>query len=177
MVSTTENSIAQTLAAPCSAGEADQLCAAPPGLHRCLLVSFSEKRVELFRSAAENQAWQAVVCSSVDQFLKNLFRLRVSLTVVDLPRFTEAYYGDLRDATGRAGALSDSLVVVCGYGDCGNGDPADEELWARQLGVWAYLPVAEDPKGLELIFKEAQQAVENRKNSSERTRQIKKPQA
>jgi len=172
MVSTTENLIVQPLVAPCSAGETDQLCAAPPSLHRCLLVSFSEKRVELFRSAAENQAWQAVVCSSVDQFLKNLFRLRVSLTVVDLPKFTEAYYGDLCDAVGRAGALSDSLIVVCGYGN-----RRDEELWARQLGVWAYLPAASDPKGLELIFDEARQAVENRENSSEKTRQIKKSQA
>jgi len=76
------------------------------------------------------------------------------LTVVDLPRFSEAYYSDLRDAVGRACALSDSLIVVCGYGN-----QADEELWARQLGVWAYLPEAGDPKGLELIFDEARQAV------------------
>ncbi len=183
MVSTTENSIVQPLTAPRSVGEWDRLRAAPPGLHRCLLVSFSEQRAELFRLAAENQLWQPVVCDSVDQFLKNLFRLRVSLTVVDLPRFTEAYYTKFRNAVERAGDLSDSLIVVCGYGNPAVGEVpanemlADEELWARQLGVWAYLPEAGEPDGLKLIFDEARQAVEKQKKSSGMTDRIDKTQA
>jgi len=174
MVSTTENSMVQLLTAPCSVGEKDQLRAAPPDLHRCMLVSLSEQRIELFRSVAENQSWQTVVCSSADQFLRSLFRLRVSLTVVDLPKFTEAYYTELRSAVERAGALSDSLIVVCGYGDRANeiraGEiQANEELWARQLGIWAYLPEVGDPGKLGLIFEEARQAVENQQKSSEKT--------
>jgi len=127
---------------------------APPGLLRCLLVSFSDQRTELLQAAAENEAWQVVVCGDARQFARNIFRLKVPLAIVDLPKLNVAGYAELRDATTRAHDVSDAMLVVCGA----DGDTA-EELWARQLGTWVYLPKANDPEGLEFVFREARKAL------------------
>jgi len=131
-----------------------QRAMAPPGLLRCLVVSWSDQRAELFRSAAENEAWQAIVCRDVGQFVRNFFRLKVPLTIVDLPRSDAAGYTELREATARSREVSKSLLVV----SVPQATAADE-LWARQLGVWAHLPEASDPSGLEMVFREARQAL------------------
>jgi len=127
---------------------------APPGLLRCLVVSWSDQRAELFRAAAESEAWQAIVCRDVGQFIHNSFRLKVPLTIVDLPRSDATGYTELREATTRSREVSDSLLVV----SAAQTEAADE-LWARQLGVWAHLPEASDSTGLELVFREARKAL------------------
>ena len=106
------------------------------------------------QSAAENEAWQVVACGDVRQFVRHIFRLKTPLTVVDLPQLDAAGYAELCEATARAVEVSDALLVVCGTGE----NPA-EEIWARQLGVWAYLPKATASEGLELVFREARKAL------------------
>lgn len=128
-----------------------------PDLLRCLVLTWSESRAELLRSAARNESWQATVNIDVHEFLRNVFLLRVPLTFVDLPEVEQRGYGVCQSAAERAKDLSDSLVVVCGCG----GDPT-EELWARQLGAWAYLPSDNGLAGLELIFGDARKAVANK---------------
>jgi len=127
---------------------------APPGLLRCLVVSWSDQRAELFRSAAESEAWQAIVCRDVGQFVRSFFRLKVPLTIVDLPCPDASGYAELREAAARSRDVSKSLLVV----SVAQASAADE-LWARQLGVWAHLPEASDPSGLEMVFREARQAL------------------
>jgi len=127
---------------------------APPGLLRCLVVSWSDQRAELFRAAAESEAWQAIVCRDVGQFVRNIFRLKVPLTIVDLPRSDATSYTELREAAARSRDVSKSLLVV----SAAQAGAADE-LWARQLGAWAHLPEASDPAGLELVFREARKAL------------------
>ena len=128
-----------------------------PDLLRCLVLTWSEGRADLLRSAARNESWQATVNIDVHEFLRNVFLLRVPLTFVDLPGTGQQGYSTCRSAAERAKDLSDSLVVVCGIG----GDPS-EEIWARQLGAWAYLPGDNGPAGLELIFGDARKAVANK---------------
>ncbi len=50
---------------------------------------------------------------------------------------------------------SNTLVVVCG-----SGESIDEELWARQLGAWVYLPGVSGGDALMSLFGEAQRVVE-----------------
>ncbi len=50
--------------------------------------------------------------------------------------------------------INSALMVVCGAED-----DREEEQWARQLGVWAYLPGATDFGGLRMVFAEARKAV------------------
>jgi hypothetical protein len=133
-----------------------------PDLLRCLVLTWSEGRAELLRSAASNECWQATVNIDVREFLRNMFLLRVPLTFVDLPDEKYRNYQTLRQAAERAKDLSDSLIVVCGMGHGPPVDRAAEELWARQLGAWAYLPGDNGLAGLELIFGDARKAVANK---------------
>jgi hypothetical protein len=128
-----------------------------PDLLRCLVLTWSEGRADLLRSAARNESWQATVNIDVREFLRNVFLLRVPLTFVDLPAVQQPEYSIWQNAAERTKDLSDSLVVVCGF----DGNPT-EELWARQLGAWAYLPGDNGPAGLELIFGDARKAVANK---------------
>lgn len=127
-----------------------------PDLLRCLVLTWSEKRADLLRSAARNESWQATVNIDVREFLRNLYLLRVPLTFVDLPDAEAKGYSVLREATQRTTELGNSLVVVCGL----DGNSA-EEVWARQLGAWAYLPGDNGLAGLELVFGDARKAVAN----------------
>jgi hypothetical protein len=128
-----------------------------PDLLRCLVLTWSEGRADLLRSAARNESWQATVGIDAHEFLRNVFLLRVPLTFVDLPDVKQQGYSVWQGAAERAKDMSDSLVVVCGLG----GDPT-EELWARQLGAWAYLPGDNGLAGLELVFGDARKAIANR---------------
>ena len=50
-----------------------------------------------------------------------------------------------------------TLVVVCG-----SGDSVDEELWARQLGAWVYLPGVSGGDALMSLFAEARRVAERK---------------
>jgi hypothetical protein len=63
----------------------------------------------------------------------------------------------MRDATVKVCAVSDALLIICGANT-----NADEELWARQLGVWTYLPEVQRPAELDWIFAEARKAIAQR---------------
>jgi hypothetical protein len=133
-----------------------------PDLLRCLVLTWSEGRAELLRSAANNESWQPTVNIDIREFLRNVFLLRVPLTFVDLPDVKIQSYAALRDAAQRAKDLSDSLIVICGVGGGTTDHRVAEELWARQLGAWAYLPGDNGLPGLELIFGDARKAVANK---------------
>lgn len=127
---------------------------APPGLLRCLIVSWSEQRAKRLQSAAAKEAWEAIFCSDAHQFLRNVFQWKVPLTLIDLPQSDSAEYAELQDATIKAKRASDALIVICGASE----DP-EEELWARQLGAWSYLPEVSRPASIEWVFSEARKAL------------------
>ncbi len=124
----------------------------------CLLLSRSEQRAQMLQSVAKEESWQAKVCDDVQEFLLSVFQLDVPLIIVDLPSRTAASYAELREMTAQACGLNRSLFVVCGAADGDVEDSSEEELWARQLGAWAYLPDATDRGGLRLVFAEARKA-------------------
>jgi len=131
-----------------------------PSLLRCLIVSWSDQRAELLSAAAENTSWQTVVAKDIGQFLSHVFQLNVPLTIVDLPVSDDEGYEQIREAASRICDINDSLLVVCGATE-----NSSEELWARQLGVWTYLPEAADLPGLELVFAEARKAIARRSSA------------
>jgi hypothetical protein len=45
---------------------------------------------------------------------------------------------------------------------CGSGDSVDEELWARQLGAWVYLPGVSGGDALMSLFAEARRVAERK---------------
>ena len=137
-------------------GEEKQIVqrAAPPHLLRCLVVSLSAERRRLIRSAAETQAWDAIICRDAGEFLRAAFERSVPLMIVDLPREGSADYRELRDATEHARQMSKSLLLVSGY--AGNGV---EEVWARGLGAWGYLNEANSQRSYEFMLSEARLAI------------------
>jgi len=123
----------------------------------CLVLSWSEQRSQMLQSVASDESWQAEVCEDVQAFLRCIFQLDVPLTIVDLPCKAAASYAELREMAAQTCGLNRSLLVVCGASD-----DREEEQWARQLGVWAYLPDAADPSGMSLVFAEARKALAKR---------------
>lgn len=130
-----------------------------PDLLGCLVLSWSEQRAQMLQSVVRDEAWQAKVCEDVQEFLRSIFQLDLPLTIVDLPDRESASYESLREMVTQTCGMNRSLMVVCGA----EAD-SEEERWARQLGVWAYLPGATSLSGLRLVFAEARKAVA--KNSS-----------
>ena len=55
---------------------------APPGLLRCLIFSWSDLRAKRLQSAAEREAWEAIVCSKAGKFLKHVFQQGLNLLLI-----------------------------------------------------------------------------------------------
>ncbi len=128
---------------------------APPSLLRCLVASWDTRRGELLCEAAAEESWQTVLCVDGPSVLKSLFQLELPLAVFDLPGGgVDGGHAWLREATRRAVEFPHCLVVAC----VEPGDPGDE-LWAREAGVWAYLPEPElDSGGVRVVFRDAREA-------------------
>ena len=122
-----------------------------------MVVSLSAERRRLIRTAAEAQAWDAIVCRDAGEFLRTAFKRSVPLIVVDMPAASSPAYVDLKGVIERAKEITHSLMLIVGT----EADVA-EELWARQLGAWAYLCEANSLRGFEFLLEEARHAVERR---------------
>lgn len=132
-------------------------------LYQCLIVAPLEQRRRMIRTAAEAQHWKAVVCGDAADFMRWVFRKKVALIVVDLDhpnaseRSFQRIYDELRQAVENSARVSDALLLISG-----NSAQADEEIWARGLGVWSYLPNADSRQGLEHVLRDAHDAVARR---------------
>ncbi|MEM9352579.1 MAG: hypothetical protein AAGA92_06170 [Planctomycetota bacterium] len=119
---------------------------------RCLVASWDVRRGELLCEAAADESWQTVLCEDGPAVLKSLFQLDLPLAVFDLPSGGEGAQW-LREATLRAVEFPRCLVVAC----VERGDPRQEQ-WARESGVWAYLPEPELESGVRVVFRDAREA-------------------
>ena len=133
---------------------------APPGLLRCLILSWSEQRAASLQEVAERESWEAIISVNSAKFLKQIFSQQVPLTLIDLPGSSEVCYEAMREVTKKAGSATDSLLVICS-----NGESELEELWAREIGVWTYLSTVTRPAELDWIFVEARRAVAKQASS------------
>ncbi|MDC0935441.1 hypothetical protein OAS39_04070 [Pirellulales bacterium] len=124
---------------------------------QCLVVAPTDDRRQMIRDAAQTQAWDVTVCSNSTEFLRCVFRQKVALIVIDLPRDESGEYRQMRNAAEDAVRLSDALLLVSGAGAS-----ADEEIWARSLGVWSYLPHADCEHGFQHVLSAAQDAIGRR---------------
>jgi hypothetical protein len=127
---------------------------APPGLLRCLILSWSDQRAQRLKQAAERETWEVIACSGPGKFLQYVFREKVPLTLVDLPAVDGDSYSELKNVTVKAQEVSESLLVICGAKE-----NEIEEKWARELGVWAYVSEASHPKDFDWLFVEARKAL------------------
>ncbi len=79
------------------------------------------------------------------------------LVVVDIARPMGDRINDSIEIAEEFAGRPGTLLVVCG-----SEDSVDEELWARQLGAWVYLPGVSSGDALMSLFAEARRVSDRR---------------
>ena len=105
------------------------------GLFQCLVASVDPKRRDALASAASGQGWNPVVCADAQNANAASRRMLLGLALVDLEKPGGGTPSQFRPLTEQLVVWPNLLVVVCGHQE----DPT-EEIWARRLGAWLYLP-------------------------------------
>lgn len=116
----------------------------------CLVVTGNQRFRERMQSVAEIADWSVCVAPSGSDDLLAGADADYRLVVIDIAEpCGDRVHDSIRlaeDFVGRPG----TLVVICG-----SGESIDEELWARQLGAWIYLPGVSSGDDLVEAFVEA----------------------
>jgi hypothetical protein len=106
-----------------------------PGVRKCLVVSGDESLRSRFEAVTELSGWSAcdapIDVADVDAAVDGDYQL----VVVDIARPLGRRVNDSIEVAEEFAGRPGSLLVICG-----SEDSAEEELWARQLGAWVYLP-------------------------------------
>ena len=124
------------------------------GIYQCLISSASRTRRNMLTKAAGDAGWDSILCNSPEEVGNNLAKTMLHFALVDL---------DHRGAT-PSGARDLVQQLIQGdphllIGVCGHEADPEEEIWARQLGVWLYLPGATTSSEMAMLFEQALQIV------------------
>ena len=116
----------------------------------CLVVSGDASRRHRFAAAADLAGWEE--CSSPEDLeeLRDAADRDFSLAIIDITSPVGDVMSDTVELAEELAARPNTLVVICG-----SEDNVDEELWARQLGAWLYLPGVTDGDSLTSLCVEA----------------------
>jgi DNA-binding response OmpR family regulator len=133
------------------------------GLLECLIVSPRAKQREVLSRAATASGWASVVCSDADTARHLAQRIVVKLAFIDLEQVPLDALVSLQDLASDLARLGCPLLVVCGT----DGD-TQQEIWARQLGAWLYLPGMAGVEAMTQLCEEARNVVERSKSNNGR---------
>jgi len=106
---------------------------------------------------AELAGWSACETPADGAELRSLVEGDFHLVITDIAHPLGDRVSDTVEIAEEFASRPNTLVVVCG-----SGESVDEELWARQLGAWVYLPGISGGDALMSLFAEAQRVVERR---------------
>ena len=127
---------------------------AEAGIYQCLVSSASRTRRNMLSKAANDAGWDSILCNSPEEVSSNLEHVVLQFALVDLDHRGSTPSGAKDLVHGLIQRDPHLLVGVCGH----EADPS-EEIWARQLGVWLYLPGATTSSEMSLLFEQALQIV------------------
>lgn len=116
----------------------------------CLITSSSEARGQALSWAAADAGWRTTICRDAPTARAYWERMLAQLAIIDLETAQAEDAEELKalvEFLARQGGL---LLLLCGQDGC-----AAEEIWARQLGVWLYLPGAAAGGELTAVCQEA----------------------
>ena len=105
------------------------------GLLDCLVVSGDAARRRRFEAAVELAGWLECVSPETAGDLHQAVDRDFQFVIVDIAAPLGDRVNDSVEIAEEMAARPGTLLVVCG-----SEDNVDEELWARQLGAWLYLP-------------------------------------
>jgi DNA-binding response OmpR family regulator len=128
-----------------------------PGVMKCLVVSGDEGLRHRLDTMADLAGWSACDTPVDAADLRSVVDGDYHLVIVDIARPVGERVNDTVEIAEEFASRPGTLVVVCG-----SGDSVDEELWARQLGAWVYLPGIAGGDALMSLFAEAGRVVERR---------------
>lgn len=128
------------------------------GLLECLIVSPRAKQRDLLSRAATASGWASVVCSDAATARHIAQRIVVKLAFIDLEEGPLDALVSLQELTADLSRMGCPLLVVCGA----EGD-RQQEIWARQLGAWLYLPGMAGVEEMTQLCEEARNVVERAK--------------
>ncbi len=134
----------------------------------CLVVAAEDGRRENLGFAAREGGWQVTLCPDSATAVAQANHSLVQLAIVDMTGAAETQVASFRFMVEHLACSSRMLLLICGKLD----DPR-EEIWARHLGVWMYLPGAIDGADLVGLCAAAREAVE-RLTTANRQRAAKK---
>jgi len=129
------------------------------GLLECLIVSPRAKQREVLSRAATASGWASVVCSDADTARHLAQRIVVKLAFIDLEQGSLDALVGLQDLASDLSRMGCPLLVVCGT----DGD-TQQEIWARQLGAWLYLPGIAGVEAMTQLCEEARTVIERSKS-------------
>ena len=127
----------------------------PPALMHALVVSACDKRRQFLEQSARSAGWHVSIFASAEAAQAASAKFRHQLAIVDIDQLSVAEVGAFRAFTEGLNADSGPLLMVCGT----EGD-ALEEIWARQLGTWLYLPGVDSSCDVASLCAEAKSAVQ-----------------
>ena len=104
-------------------------------IEQCLIVSANPARQSMFVQSAADAGWETMIAADPDVALTCIGREFLQLAIVDIE---DQNFAEFQQVLNRLRLTSGLLLVVCG-----NADDADQEIAARQLSPWLYLPGVE----------------------------------
>ncbi|MEN0110816.1 MAG: hypothetical protein AAF805_08835 [Planctomycetota bacterium] len=114
-----------------------------------LVLSPDETRLRQLADATQIAGWEPIPCLSAAEAMRLSQRWRTQLATIDLSGLTDGRRDTHRQLASQL-VTHDRLVVVCD-----DAATPDGELWARQAGVWLYLPKVDPGEGLVSVFRDA----------------------
>jgi DNA-binding NtrC family response regulator len=116
----------------------------------CLVVSGDSARRRRFEAAVELAGWLECASPVTSGEIRQAIDRDFQLVIVDIASPLGDRVSDSVEIAEEMAARPGTLLVICG-----SEDNVDEELWARQLGAWLYLPGVCDGDSLTSLCVEA----------------------
>lgn len=116
----------------------------------CLVVSGDSARRRRFEAAVELAGWLECASPETSDEIRQAIDRDFQLVIVDIASPLGDRVSDSVEIAEEMAARPGTLLVICG-----SEDNVDEELWARQLGAWLYLPGVCDGDSLTSLCVEA----------------------
>lgn len=120
------------------------------GLLDCLVVTGDSALKRRCEVAVELAGWLECATPETSEELRQAVDREFQLVIVDITAPLGDRVNDTLELAEEMAARPDTLVVICG-----SQQSVDEELWARQLGAWLYLPGVRDGDSLTSLCVEA----------------------
>lgn len=127
------------------------------GLLKCLVLSGNRGLRNRLDAVTELSGWTACDAPEVSADLQSVIDGDYQLVIVDVAHPLGDRVNDTVEVAEELASRPGTLLVVCG-----SEESVDEELWARQMGAWAFLPSVTCGDALVALFADARQFAERR---------------